>query len=310
MLPPGWSQRPLTTADAGAVASLVAAGELHDTGEVVIEEADLVAEWARPSFDLGASSVGVVGPRGDLVAYAEVSIADRGDLAVLPEHRGRGLEAQLARWLRERAGEVGSDVVGLPVPQGSSTDRELEALGWAVRWTSWVLALPEGAEIPARDLPPGYAVRQARSDEHEACWQVIEDAFLEWSARERRSLEDWSATVMGRPGFEPWHLRVVVDPAGAVVAACIVMLSTPDAVTEGYVDAVATRRDQRGRGIAQALLADAFAAARAHGAARSTLTTDSRTGALGLYQKLGMEVVLVWVNRATATVRRTDGSRA
>jgi hypothetical protein len=43
---------------------------------------------------------------------------------------------------------------------------------------------------------------------------------------------------------------------------------------------------------------DAFARGREHGAVRSALSTDSRTGALSLYEKVGMEVVDVWVNRA------------
>nr|WP_143427096.1 GNAT family N-acetyltransferase [Georgenia soli] len=51
---------------------------------------------------------------------------------------------------------------------------------------------------------------------------------------------------------------------------------------------------RRGR----ALLADAFQRAREQGATRSELATDSRTGALGLYQRVGMEVTAVWVNRA------------
>jgi hypothetical protein len=46
------------------------------------------------------------------------------------------------------------------------------------------------------------------------------------------------------------------------------------------------------------LLADAFAETRVHGATRSELSTDSRTGALGLYENVGMEVTSVWVNRA------------
>ena len=53
------------------------------------------------------------------------------------------------------------------------------------------------------------------------------------------------------------------------------------------------------RGLAQALLVDAFALGREHGAKRSALSTDSRTGALTLYQKVGMEVGDVWVNRAS-----------
>jgi ribosomal protein S18 acetylase RimI-like enzyme len=67
---------------------------------------------------------------------------------------------------------------------------------------------------------------------------------------------------------------------------------------QGYISRLATRRDQRGRGLAQSLLVDAFAEARGRGATRFELSTDSRTGALGLYEKVGMEVTSVWVNRA------------
>jgi len=57
-------------------------------------------------------------------------------------------------------------------------------------------------------------------------------------------------------------------------------------------------RDQRNRGHAQALMVDSFAQGRAHGATTSALLTDSRTGALGLYEKVGMRVTSVWVHRA------------
>ncbi len=62
---------------------------------------------------------------------------------------------------------------------------------------------------------------------------------------------------------------------------------------------LAVRRDRRGLGLARALLADAFATARAHGATRSELSTDTRTGALGLYERVGMQVRSTWVHRAT-----------
>ena len=65
---------------------------------------------------------------------------------------------------KPRARDLGSSVVGMPVPQGSPGDRLLEALGFHVRWTSWVLRLPEGATIAERPLPAGYAVRAAETD--------------------------------------------------------------------------------------------------------------------------------------------------
>jgi ribosomal protein S18 acetylase RimI-like enzyme len=65
-----------------------------------------------------------------------------------------------------------------------------------------------------------------------------------------------------------------------------------------YIARLATRKDQRGRGLAQAILVDAFAIAAEHGAVRSELSTDSRTGALGLYEKVGMRVTSTWLSRA------------
>jgi mycothiol synthase len=107
--------------------------------------------------------------------------------------------------------------------------------------------------------------------------------------------------VPGRPGFEPWNLRVSTDPSGEVVAVAYILKFQGNGTVEGYVDRLATRADQRGLGLAQALLADAFAVARQHGAARSALSTDTRTGALGLYEKVGMKPASTWVNRAIRT---------
>lgn len=292
-LPVGLTTRPLTPEDSRPVFELIAAQEHEDTGRVDIEEADLVSLWSRPSHDVAARSVAVLA--GDrIVAYGELVGADRATAAVHPEWRGRGIGTWIAGWIRATARRLGSQVVGMPVFAGSAGDRLLADLGYHVRWNSWVLELPEGAEVPARELPPGYAIREAGEADLRAMHDVLEDAFLEWSRRARESFEDFTASVLGRPGFEPWNLRVVTDAAGEVVGAAVVMFADDTA----YVDRLATRADQRDRGIAQALLVDAFAQGRAHGATVSELSTDSRTGALGLYEKVGMVVTWNYVNRA------------
>ena len=297
MLPEGLSSRPLTRADSRAVFAVVASQELADVGEIVADEADIVADWQRPSFDVGECTVGVFAGE-QLVAYAEVSSADRGDAAVLPEFRGRGIGGWLARWMQAKADDRGSEVIGMPVPRGSAGDRLLESLGYRVRWTSWVLRLPEGARIPGRVLPDGYDVREATEADYQACWNVLEDAFLEWSVRAREPFEDFLAEVPQRPGFEPWNLRVVTDAERVIVAAAVIVTSGDGDQREAFVERLATRADQRGRGLAQALLVDSFAAAREHGVTGAALSTDTRTGALGLYEKVGMRVTSTWVNRA------------
>ncbi len=292
-LPPSLTHRALAPGDESAVATVMAAGQLVDIGEVVIEEADIVSDWQRPSYDVATGTIGVFD--GDrLVGYAELSGGDRGDAAVDPDYRGRGIGTYLASWMQEKARGRGLEAIGMPVPEGSPGDRLLEGLGYRVRWTSWVMALPEGRDIEERALPPGFAIRTATESDRRAAWTVIEDAFLEWSVRDRQSFEDFSAQVMQRPGFEPWNLRVVTDQSDEVVGAAFILIADDT----GFVEKLAVRRDLRGLGLGQALLADAFSQARAHGASRSELSTDSRTGALGLYEKVGMEVTSVWVNRA------------
>lgn len=292
-LPAGLTVRPLVPADASAVTAVMAAQELVDVGEVVIEEADIVADWQRPAYDVSASTIGVCD--GDrLVAYAEVGDTHRGDAAVHPHYRGRGIGSWLAHWMQDRARAKALPVIGMPVPEGSPGDTLMESLGYRIRWTSWVLQLPDGAVIPARPVPPGYAVRAAAEADWQSAFVVNEDAFLEWSERERDTFEIWQSQVVRRPGFEPWHLRLVTDPAGDVVAMALLQLHD----NQAYIARLATRADQRGRGLAQALLVDAFTEARDHGATRFELSTDSRTGALGLYEKVGMRVTSAWVHRA------------
>ena len=181
----------------------------------------------------------------------------------------------------------------MSVPEGSAGDRLLESLGYFVRWNSWVLQLPEGREIEAQPLPEGYAIRTAETEaDRRALHDVNEDAFLEWSERDRESFEDFEAQTLA-----PARVRAVEPPdrrrpgRATCVGACYLQLSE----TTGFVSQLATRKDQRGKGLARALLVDAFANAREHGAHVSELSTDSRTGALrplregrdGRHQQLG-----------------------
>jgi mycothiol synthase len=291
-LPAGLTARPLQRDDAHAVYEVMAAQEAADLDEVMIEEADIVSDWSPSSFDIAGSTIGIFD--GDrLVAYGEVGTSGRCDAAVDPAYRGHGIGTAIAHWMQDNARSRGIAEIGMPVPEGSAGDRLLAALGYRIRWESWGLSLLDGATVPERDLPAGYVVREADPSEYDQVWQVQEDAFLEWSDRDREPFDDWRASVVGRPGFEPWNLRVVVDPSGPVVAMAWVQFGMKTA----FISKLATRKDQRGRGLAQALLVDSFRVGREHGAQKSELSTDSRTGALSLYEKVGMVVTSTWVNR-------------
>jgi GNAT superfamily N-acetyltransferase len=289
-LPDGLAARPLAATDAEAVLAVVAAAELADTGQVAIELEDIQGDWARGSFDLPTESIGVWD--GDrLVASGEVFKGRRADAAVHPEYRGRGIGTWVADWLEECARCRGSHLVGQTVPGGSEPERFFRDRGYREGWTSWVLQLPADTEIEPQPLPEGYALREfAGGEDGRIAFQLVEDAFNEWPDRDPSRYEDWAPRGPLRPGFEPWQIRFAVDPAGTEVGVCYTIL----AGDTGYVDQLAVRADQRGKGLARALLADAFARAREHGASVSELSTDSRTGALGLYEHVGMKVTQTW----------------
>ena len=202
--PPARSRK----ADSRILFELIAAQEREDTGRVDIEEADLISDWAKPSHDLSASSIAVFdGER--LVAYAELMGADRADAAVLPAYRGRGIGTWLAAWLRSLGTRAALSVVGMPVPEGSAGDRLLAALGYRIRWTSWILALPEGTRDRAARAAAGLR-RSARPSRRTSCPRTTcsrtpSSSGPSASASPTRTSRP---ATFGRPGYAPWNFRV------------------------------------------------------------------------------------------------------
>jgi mycothiol synthase len=297
-LPSPYTCRPLRPDDAQAVTDVMAACELQDIGEVQIELEDIVGDWQRPSFDLATQSLGVLDDTDRLVAYAEVYQARRAEVFVHPEARGRGIGSALMAWTWRLAGDLGGVLVGQTIPEGNAGAEELfRAHGYRPLWTSWILELPEGAEIAAVDgLPPDVEIRSmVPGQDEQAAYRTVEDAFGEWPGRDPVAFEDWAAVVLHRPGFEPWQLLLAVERGRAgetVVGVCFVIPSRDT----GWVQYLAVRRDRRGRGLARALLLRAFGEARARGMARAELSTDTRTGALDLYLHVGMRVKETFVH--------------
>lgn len=298
-LPHGLTARPLVRTDLPAALEVTEAWERQVLDEVMIEIDDLEADWERPSFRSDTDSVGVFDD-GRLVAYGEVYRARRAEIYVHPQWRGRGIGSALMRWSWQRVRDGGADLVGQTVPDSAHDAIAMfRHHGYAPLWNSWILALPADAVLPQVELSAGYAIREFRPGaDEQAAYRVIEDAFSQWPEREPTSYDDWAATVLGRPGFEPWHLSLAVHMGGdgteQVVGACHMYLSGET----GWVSQLAVAAPHRGRRLAQALLAAAFAEARARGRPRAELNTDSRTGALGLYHHLGMQVTASWTHWA------------
>ncbi|MCU1512716.1 MAG: family acetyltransferase, partial [Arthrobacter sp.] len=137
---------------------------------------------------------------------------------------------------------------------------------------------------------------------HEAVRLAHNDAFRDHWGSEPRDEEGWGFVVHD-PRSRPDLSAVVLERSSGRVAGY--QLASHDAegavsrgFSEGYTDLLGVRREFRGRGIAQALLADAMRRFAAAGMDKASLDVDTEnpTGALALYTKMGY----VAVNRSMA----------
>ena len=283
----------VTDADIDAVTQLVADAELADDGSIEIDREDIQTEWARPSFDLATESVGVFD--GDrLVAEAEVFKGKRAEVSVHPDERGRGIGTALLSWTEDVARALGAPRVAQTVTDSDRAAAELfERHGYGYGHTSWVLEI-ENSERPHPELPEGFVFRPYTDDDARETYQVIEDAFNEWPNRDPATFEDWAAPTIRRPSFQPWQMLLVVDEASDELVGVTFLLEY--AAEDGWIQQVATKATHRHRGIARGMLQQSFQVFWDLGKRRVGVNTDSRTGALGVYEKAGMQVVRSYTN--------------
>jgi mycothiol synthase len=276
---------PLRPQDLEAVYELVARAERHDIGEVEIDREDLLTDWSLPGMDMSRDTVGVFsGP--ELVAGAQLTLRYRAEVAVAPQARDRGVGTWLREWTERRAAEKGWEMVAQVVPDSNAQARELFlAAGYRIRHTSWVLRIEHDDEPLEPQLPDGIAIRAYRPEDEDAVYRLFEDAFNEWPGREPQAFKEWAAITTRRHDFRADLFALAVDRGEIVGGAMSLAVSG-----EGWIDKVAVKATHRNRGIARALLQHSFREAWHRGERISGLSTDSRTGALTLYEKVGMTV--------------------
>ena len=278
---------PLTLEEAPRLLELFHGYDRRFFGEPLMDADDLASDLQSPDFDLATDSLGFRTPDSTLVAGGYVT--ERGHIEAQfaegwdhPE-----LKARLVEFGESRAGQRGLTSVFRFL---ADTDTEgaawLANRGYRLSYTAWILRLDPDTPITGRELPPGYAVRPFQLADAEAAFTVINEAFGEWDEGPVRGVASWRAHTVDRPSADPSAFRVATY-RGEVIGTCIVF----DSRDEAWVSYLAVAKPHRGKGLAQQMLADAYAAARARGIPYAGLGTDTRTGALDLYLRLGMRVM-------------------
>lgn len=288
----GLTVRALTVGDVGDVVALANTCELHDVGYPMWEREDLTSDFRLPGVETELDSVGIWdGSR--LIGWGFLPSERNAWADVHPDARGRGIGTWLRRWTERRSRERGGARVGQTInDRADDATHLLVDAGYTPRRTAWILSMEHAERPPDAVLPEGFALRPFRPGDEEEALGMFEDAFAEWEDRLPSTLATWRAMTIERDGFAPEDL-VLAEHEGEIVGGAFLIGSD-----EIWVDKLAVRRDHRHQGIARALLHVAFQRGFDRGYAATSLSTDSNTGALTLYERVGMRVRESYTHRA------------
>jgi ribosomal protein S18 acetylase RimI-like enzyme len=306
--------RPAAASDVPGWAALIARTAAVETPVWYEREADLQQHVASRKNPVASHTVLGVDGDGVIRAYARISKNPGGDKAhgfgcVDPAWQRRGVGTALLRWLEERTRErfaddaAGSSAQGPPRLRIGTEQRHghqarlLETGGYTVVRYFNEMHRPLDQPLPAAVLDRGLELAAMAPELHEQVRLAHNASFLDHWGSEPRDEESWSFTV-SNPQARPDLSAVVLDSATGEVAGYQLASHDPDIAVqrgyrEGYTELLGVRREYRGRGIAQALLADAMRRFTAAGMHVASLDVDSEnpTGALALYTKMGYRAV-------------------
>ena len=300
-LPAGYELRAPTPDDLEPVAAVLAADDLDDAGQVVLDAGFLSEQWDRVGFDLATDAWAVVDDAGAIVGYGQV-MREEPDVVeswavVHPEYRGRGIGSSLLDRIEERAPQL---LPGLPSLRFrhaiNGGDRAaaamLQARGLRRVRHFWHMQIELTGRVDPGPSPEGIDITGMQSpDDLAAIHAVLDEAFADHWDHHSEPFDRWAEEMTQSPSFDP-TLWLLARKDGELVGALTAIVLGD----RGWVSLLGVRAPSRGRGIAAALLRHSFAAFAARGVRRLVLAVDAEnpTGATALYERAGMRVVKRW----------------
>ena len=285
-LPDGLTARSATPGDTRTIYELAAACEIDADGIAEVDEHDITVEFGRSGFDPELDTQ-LVFQDGELVGWADL-YRGRGNGDVRPTHRSRGIGTALFEWIEQRARELGNAEVGQTKTDANLGARDLFlARGYEPSWVSWVIRIALDEPPPAPEPIRGIEIRPYRPSDARDVHLVVDTAFSEWPGRDPEPFEVWASDALVHPKFAPETSPLAFE--GDELVGVLLAADYPE-LGEGWIAQLATKASHRRRGIGQALLRTTFGWFFERGRRMAGVSTDSRTGALGLYEKVGMRV--------------------
>jgi mycothiol synthase len=281
--------RAATSDDAPAIKRVLDEHSLAAFGEIELNEEEI-----RSWFELPRLWVQLAERGGEPVGYLDVATEESGHIAV----DARTLDPEVAPVLVAAAEGHARETVEAPVLRGfvQGDEPELrqayEAAGWSPIRHSFQMRIELRGEIPEPEWPDGLALRNAREGEEERVYEAHMDSFQDhWDFR-RQPFEHWQryATGGNRHDLSLWWL---VEDGDELAAISLNAWHFSGDRQFGWIHILGVRPPWRKRGLGTALLRHSFRDFAARGATRVGLGVDGEntTGAVRLYERVGMHVV-------------------
>jgi ribosomal protein S18 acetylase RimI-like enzyme len=294
----GVAVRALSAEDASAVLEIAELCDIAEIGESDTDLQDALRWITAPD----GQTFGVPGEAG-LDAYAWVHKRP-GHVALDMDVRLRpGADPALGPVLLDLVRRAAADIdltravhVFVHVDD-EQRQRWLTAAGGRPIRHFWRMVADLDADVPEPQLPADVVIRTVENveDELRTVADVVHTAFEDHFGHESGqapSYEEFISRTHGESGFDLrlWWLALVDGkPAAALVAR---QLDEND----GFVNLLGTLSEHRGRGLGRALLLTAFREFQARKYARAMLGVDATnpTGAVRLYESVGMRAEHSW----------------
>lgn len=287
-----------TAGDAEAIAALFAGRRSVD--------ADEVRSWfANPTFDV-AKDFRVLERNGSIVGYVDVHReVDR--MSVDWTARDARVSDALLDWAEERARAAGADqLVAHEWPNSEDLGVVLRERGFAPFRASLEMQVPLDDATPEPVWPAGIEVRTVRAGEEREVHAMLEEAFADTYDFRPTPFEEWAAWWGG--GRKRLALWFAADAGGELAGLALCDYERAGAPGLGWVESLAVRRGRRRHGLGKALLLHSFRELARLGrtAAGLSVQADNPTGAVRLYESVGMRPV----SRRTVYEKRLDRTSA
>jgi mycothiol synthase len=295
--PPELLLRVPSAEDAEAIAAL------SDTRRTL--DAREVRAWlANPTLD-SANDFRVLERRGTIVGYVDVHAEiDRLSVDLITGEADVG--RVLLEWAEERARAQGLDCLVASAWEGADVgEAVLRERGFAPYRTSLEMQVPLDDSTPEPAWPQGFGVRTIRADEERDVHALLGEAMAEQHDFRPTPFDEWAAWWDGEG--KRLDLWFAVESADGVAGVVLLEAERAGAPGLGWVESLAVRRSRRRHGLGRALLLHSFRALRRLGrtAAGLSVQADNPTGAVRLYESVGMRPV----SERVLYEKRLGGSR-